>query len=191
MARRWLVLLLVVLVAAGGGTALWLRHRATRPASLQQRAQRASIEGRAFPRGLHYPTLSSFQDAYGSTLRLDRWLGKGPLVVNVWASWCTPCKKEVPLLQQAWASHRKRVQFVGIDFRDKPPDAAAFAGSHGMTYPSGIDPRGTAQDSLHVLGVPTTFFIDKHGRIAYERIGELTSGQVQRGLDAILPANGG
>lgn len=187
MARRPLILLVVAL-AVVGGTTLWLWHRAHRAGPLVQRAQAASIEGRSFPGGLRYPTLAPFQAAWGSTLALDRWRGRQPLVVNVWASWCTPCKKEVPLLQQAWERNRQQVQFVGIDFRDKPPDAAAFVDGHGMTYPTGIDPRGTAQDSLHVLGVPTTFFIDRHGRIAYERIGELTQGQLTRGLNAILPS---
>ena len=155
--------------------------------SLQQQAQKASIEGRRFPRGLRYPTLSTFRASWGDALQIDRWLGKRPMVVNVWASWCAPCRREVPLLQNAWSKHRSAVQFVGIDFRDKPPDAATFAHDKGMTYPSGIDPRGTAQKSLHIMGVPDTFFIDASGHIVYERIGELNADQLHKGLARLAP----
>lgn len=189
MTRRFALLLIVLGFAAaiGGGAYWWHARSSNRPqASLQQRAQKASIEGRRFPRGLHYPTLSTFRARWGDTLQLDRWLGKRPMVVNVWASWCAPCRREVPLLQKVWAEHKDAVQFVGIDFRDKPPDAATFAHDKGMTYPSGIDPRGTAQKSLHIMGVPDTFFIDKQGRIVYERIGELTAGQLRKGLARIV-----
>lgn len=188
MTRRLALTLAILGVAAaiGGGAYLWRAPSSPRPhETLQRQAQRASIQGRRFPGGLQYPTLSTFQASWGDTLKLDRWLGTRPMVVNVWASWCAPCRREVPLLQNAWTKYKDNVQFVGIDFRDKPPDAAAFARDKGMTYPSGIDPRGAAQQSLHVLGVPTTFFIDKDGRIAYERIGELNADQLATGLARI------
>lgn len=191
MTRRALLIGLAALVAAAS-TALWLRHRAgSQPPTLRQRAERASLEGRPFPAGVRYPTLAPFAGTWGASIDLDRWLGKRPLVVSVWASWCAPCKREAPLLQAAWQAHGRNVQFVGIDFRDLPSDGAGFARTEGMTYPSGSDRRGTAKDSLHVLGLPTTFFIDRAGRIVDERIGELDARQLARGLRAIEPDTAG
>lgn len=189
--RRLLLIIVLFLAIAAGAVYLWLQRRAAdevkSQTSLQQRAQKASIQGRHFPPGLHYPTLTPFQNTWGADVTLNRWLGKQPLVINVWASWCAPCKREAPLLQHAWTQNRQHVQFVGIDFRDKPPDASAFALQIGMTYPSGIDPRGAAQQTLHVMGVPTTFFIDRNGRIAYERVGELNTDQLAQGIAKIVP----
>ncbi len=197
---RLTVLLLVLLAcvaALSGGAYLWLRARSGGASAggptPQQLAERAAIQGRPFPRGVRYPTLQPFQAAWGKELRLDRWLGHEPMVVNVWASWCVPCKKEVPLLERAWATHRHEVQFVGIDFRDRAADAASFVRRHGMTYPSGSDPRGSGR-ALHVLGLPTTFFVDRAGRVVDERIGELTAAELARGVGEISrrpsPASG-
>lgn len=146
-------------MAAFGGVYWWRARSSTQSqGDLQQRAQRASLECRRFPGGLQYPTISTYQANWGDTLQLDRWLGKRPMVVNAWVSWCAPCRREVPLLQEAWAEQKDDGRFVGID------------------------PRGTAQKSLPIMGVPDTFFIDKQGRIVYERIGELTAGQLRKGL---------
>jgi len=138
---------------------VWRDRSANQPQDgLPQQTQKASIQGRRFPEGLHYPTLSTFRARWGDTLQLDRWLGKRPMVVNAWASWCAPCRREVPMLQEAWAEQKDDGRFVGIN------------------------PRGTAQKSLPIMGVPDTFFIDKQGRIVYERIGDLTAGQLRKGL---------
>jgi len=93
------------------------------------------------------------------------------IVVNVWGSWCPPCRKEAPALQQVSEDYAdKGVRFLGIDVRDNPAAAKAFERRFGVTYPS-IDDYDQKtllgfSDSLPAQGIPTTWIIDSKGRVA-------------------------
>jgi thiol-disulfide isomerase/thioredoxin len=95
-----------------------------------------------------------------------------PVVVNVWGSWCGPCRKEAPALQQAYTQLRSSgVTFIGIDTRDDDPaQARAFESGFGITYPSIVDDGGAVLLSLRGVvapsAVPTTLIIDEQGRVA-------------------------
>lgn len=131
-------------------------------------------------------TLPPYRDAWGDTLRLHRFAGRTPLVVNVWASWCPPCRREAPLLQAAWLEHRDHVQFVGINHRDQEDAALAFIEEFGQTFPSGADPKGEIANAFGLVGVPTTYFIDESGRIQSTKVGEITEEDLARRIQAIL-----
>lgn len=96
-----------------------------------------------------------------------------PAVVNVWASWCGPCRLEFPLFQHAAAAYGKRVAFLGIDSDD--PDAAAvhtFLGEAPVPYPSYTDPsKGVAESVGAKVGFPDTAFYDRGGKLVYLRQG--------------------
>ena len=106
----------------------------------------------------------------GKPLSSDDFAGK-TIVVNVWGSWCPPCRKEAPALQQVSEEYAdKGVQFLGIDVRDNPAAAKAFERRFGVTYPS-IDDYDQKtllgfSDSLPAQGIPTTWIIDSKGRVA-------------------------
>lgn len=112
----------------------------------------------------------------GTTLdgeRLDIAAYRGnPVVLNVWGSWCSPCRAEAPALQEAHERLRAdHVAFVGIDTRDDDPaQALAFQRRFGITYPSIVDSGGAALLSLRGAAspksVPTTLVLDEHGRVA-------------------------
>ena len=86
-----------------------------------------------------------------------------PTVINLWASWCKPCRRELPLFQQLAGSD---VQVLGIDFTDDAPDAALeLAQRTGVTYPLLADPTGVLKLDLQVIGLPQTVFVDGQGRI--------------------------
>ncbi len=93
------------------------------------------------------------------------------IVVNLWGSWCPPCRKEAPVLKEAAAATADQdVQFLGILAKDDPASAKAFNAKAGITYPSIHDVDGRNQaafaDSLGALGIPTTWVIDAKGRVA-------------------------
>ncbi|GAB3624505.1 hypothetical protein GCM10027418_25900 [Mariniluteicoccus endophyticus] len=98
------------------------------------------------------------------------------VVINVWGSWCAPCRKEAPDLQKAAEETQDVARFVGIDTRDPDPaPALAFQRSFGVTYPSIHDPEATQllvfSDELPPSGIPSTLVIDTQGRIAARVIG--------------------
>ena len=96
------------------------------------------------------------------------------VVVNFWASWCTPCAAEAPLLERAQsqlASHGGTV--LGIAFRDTTPDSLAFVHRHQLTYPTLRDVNGTLAQSYGTIALPESFVVDRAGRIAALSRGEV------------------
>jgi len=95
-----------------------------------------------------------------------------PVVANVWASWCGPCRFEFPVLQKLSARYGKRVAFVGIDSQDDADAARTFLGEEPVPYPSYSDPDEQIADSLGAsLGLPDTAFYDRHGELVYLKQG--------------------
>lgn len=102
-------------------------------------------------------------------------------VVNVWASWCVPCHDEAPLLQQL--SQDKRIQLVGIDYKDVPDNARRFLGRYGNPFAAtGVDANGRASIEWGVYGVPETFVVGRDGRIAFKLIGPIIPENLDRQL---------
>jgi thiol-disulfide isomerase/thioredoxin len=95
-----------------------------------------------------------------------------PAVVNVWASWCGPCRFEFPHFQQAAARYGKRVAFLGIDSQDSDAAASTFLEEAPVPYPSYTDPDKTLASSVGAdLGLPDTAFYDRNGKLAYLKQG--------------------
>jgi thiol-disulfide isomerase/thioredoxin len=101
------------------------------------------------------------------------------VVVNVWGSWCAPCRSEAPALQAASEKTRGRAQFIGITTRDNDPaQARAFVRAFGITYPSIYDPKGSAllafAGTLPPSAIPSTLILDTEGRVAVRVLGEIS-----------------
>jgi thiol-disulfide isomerase/thioredoxin len=103
-------------------------------------------------------------------------LGGYPAVVNVWASWCGPCRFEFPHFQQAGAAYGKRVAFLGIDSEDSDDAARTFLEEAPVPYPSYTDPDKGIAESIGVgVGFPDTAFYDRHGKLTYLKQGPYDS----------------
>jgi cytochrome c biogenesis protein CcmG/thiol:disulfide interchange protein DsbE len=107
----------------------------------------------------------------GRPVRLSGLAGT-PTIINFWASWCAPCREELPLLAKAHRAYGDRLQVLGVDFADSAPDAAIeLAGRSGVTYPLLADPGSRSKAPLKVIGLPQTVFVDAQGRmVATERV---------------------
>ncbi|HEX8165452.1 MAG TPA: DsbE family thiol:disulfide interchange protein [Beijerinckiaceae bacterium] len=100
-------------------------------------------------------------------------------VVNVWASWCAPCRQEHPLLMELAKDPSIRV--VGIDYKDTTETARRFLGTFGNPFAAvGVDPNGRAAIDWGVYGVPETFVVGPDGTIRHKQIGPLTPGEMTR-----------
>lgn len=126
-------------------------------------AQRGAAPGFRLPR-LRHPA----QDLTLAELR-----GK-PAVINFWASWCVPCRQELPRIQQAAASWGDRVSIVGVDVTDQRPDALKLAAAAGIRYPLAFDQDGRVASAYRVVNLPTTVFVSADGRVVARHTGEIT-----------------
>jgi len=105
----------------------------------------------------------------------------GPAVVNLWASWCGPCRKEMPVLAEA-ARRTPDVRFVGINTQDRPEAAADFLAQTGVTYPQLVDIDGLVLADTRVPGLPVTLAVDTDGKLVDRVIGEISEAE----LNALL-----
>src|SRR6478609_8152108 len=102
-------------------------------------------------------------------------------VLNVWASWCVPCREEAPLLLNLAADRRLRV--AGINYKDEADNARRFLGRYGNPFAAnGIDRNGRTAIEWGVYGVPETFVVGRDGHIAYKLIGPITSDNLDKAL---------
>jgi len=99
------------------------------------------------------------------------------VAINFWASWCVPCRDEAPLLERTWLENRaKGLVVLGVDANDYSADARRFVRKHGLTYPIVLDPHGSTLGHWGVPGLPTTFVVDRRGRVVAKVVGGLRVG---------------
>jgi cytochrome c biogenesis protein CcmG, thiol:disulfide interchange protein DsbE len=94
-----------------------------------------------------------------------------PVIVNVWAAWCGPCRVELPVFQRASLDWGKRVAFLGVDLRDNRGAANKLLSQIPLTYPSYEDPDGKVYNGYHLLGTPSTIYYDASGKQTYIHTG--------------------
>lgn len=180
----------VAVVAVGAG---FLAHRSTlHPGSdATVRESSNTKKPNALPEVL--PEFS-LHDRAGEMRSIKSWQGKS-LLINFWATWCGPCRREIPLLQKIQSERNTRgVQVIGVAV-DRREDVLKFADEMKIGYPLLIGEQDalTAAESfgIQVLGFPFTVFTDAQGRVVTVHLGELTESQANALLDAVERVNRG
>ena len=116
---------------------------------------------------------------------------KQPVLLNVWASWCIPCRSEAPLLEAAHAAFGTRVRFVGLNVRDEQQAAGQFVAEFGLDgFEHYFDRSGAAQGSLGSGGVPLTFFFAPGGELIELHFGVIDERTMALNLDEIIRLSG-
>lgn len=105
-----------------------------------------------------------------------------PVVLNFWASWCAPCRTEMPALQAVHEAVGDEVVFLGVNNSDARGPALDLLEETGVTFPSGFDPDGNVFRQYESIGMPTTVFISRDGRILGRHTGEITRDDLEDAL---------
>ena len=105
-----------------------------------------------------------------------------PVIVNIWASWCAPCRTEMPLLQRAAQTYDDRVVILGVASNDSPEAAQEFLDDFGLTYPNVFDATGKVRADLGVTAYPTTYVFGADGRLQ----ATVTGGISEQRLAAVI-----
>jgi cytochrome c biogenesis protein CcmG/thiol:disulfide interchange protein DsbE len=173
--RRWLSLVFVLLVSCGGNGSL-------PPSRSSPAVNAASAE--LLPTDVYeLPdfTFDRFQELLSQLQGI-------PVVVNIWGSWCAPCREEGPRLAAVARKYGREVQFVGLDVMDTKDAARDFIEQEGWNYPSLFDPtpEGDIRTQLGYLGAPHTIFYDESGNKVYVKSGPIETAQLEEGIRRIL-----
>ena len=144
----------------------------------------ALVLARSEGQGVPPLVLQSLENS--AEVELPRFVGQ-PMVVNLWATWCPPCVREMPVLQAAQQQHRD-VHFVFINQGESAEKVRAWLSGRGMTLQNVLlDRRGQSTAALDAAGLPTTLFYDAQGRLVARRIGELSPATLAEQLARINP----
>ncbi len=172
--RWWTVAVLAVIVGATAGTAIAQAIGPAVPPTVSSSAPFADTGG-LFSKGNGQTapgwSLPALADP-ARTVSLRQFRGH-PVVVNFWASWCPPCRKEMPALQQVSRLLAGRVAFVGLDTQDQRSAGLAFARKMRVTYPLATA-NAQVWTAYNVTALPTTYFVSGHGTVLGEDFGGMT-----------------
>jgi len=130
------------------------------------------------------PAAASFNLAalgHSGQVSLSAYAGR-PLIVNFFASWCTPCQQETPLLARFYRDEHGQVAMVGLDENDVMSNALSFTRAKGVSYPVGFDPQLTAASAYGVVALPQTFFLNAKHRIVDRVFGAVTLADLNHGI---------
>ena len=142
---------------------------------------RRAAETRREPEALPDVSLAAL-DGTGPALELASC--DGPAVVNLWATWCAPCRRELPAFQEV-SARRPDVRFVGVDIGEQADHARAFLDELGITFDQFADPTGELTDALGVAGLPITLVVDDAGMVATEHLGPMSADDLEDAIDAL------
>ena len=126
----------------------------------------------------------ALQDIQGKQVSLQQLQGK-PAVINMWATWCAPCRREMPLLQQAQKNHPE-VQFVLVNQGEKAPAVADYLQKNQVDVAHvWLDETMQARSALPYQGLPSTYFLNKKGEIVAHSLGEIKHEQLEQYLQQV------
>lgn len=199
-AWRWIVpaIALVLVIAAAGFLypQLAVRYAPDRGEKSASAAQTAVPEESAAPLESAEPDTGAdlapdftVVNAEGSPVSLSDFAGK-PVVVNFWATWCPPCRAELPGFDSLYAEYGDRVEFLMVDMTDVANDTVTgvkeFVAENGFSFPVYYDTEFSAADAYAINAIPVTIFVRADGTLAAQQIGSMQESQLRAYLDELL-----
>lgn len=185
----FLVLILVLAALIGGAYVLYGRLSAGAGADnlAAQAPQSSDTPEETAPQKVEAPDFTA-TDAEGTEVKLSDYVGK-PIVLNFWASWCPPCKSEMPDFHDAWEELDGEVQFLMVNAtdggRETVETAKEYVEGQGFSFPVLFDTGMEAASAYGAYSLPTTYFIDAEGYVVAGAKGAIDRDTLQKGIDMI------
>ena len=115
----------------------------------------------------------------GNQVQLSSFRNKKAVVVNFWATWCPPCREEMPAFEDIFVANSDKLTILGVDLQEDQDTIRKFLLEIPVTYPLLLDPNKDVKDLYNVFTQPVTYFIDKDGIIVDKKFGPLTPGEIE------------
>ncbi|MBI2649710.1 DUF3179 domain-containing protein [Candidatus Woesearchaeota archaeon] len=125
-------------------------------------------------------------DLESKPVLLSDYKGKKHLIVNFWATWCPPCKEEMPLFQKLYEENKDELVILGINLQENPEPIKKFLEEYKITYPILLDPDAEVKKLYNVITQPVTYFINKEGIIVDKKQGPLTPEEINEKVGKLL-----
>jgi len=151
--------------------------------------QQAQVANRTTPKVNPTSDIIQFSalDINGKQRSSEEWIGKQPVVINVWGTWCPPCRREIPELVRLYEEyHSKGVEMLGLAVRDSPQQVEGFAAKNNMMWVMLMGERDLLYTLGATKGVPTTIFYDRNGKEVGRFVGGRDYGTFKRAFESIL-----
>lgn len=176
--RQWILLLIVAaLIVAGGAIGILQNGEADEPGG-SKLALNAPVEPVMNAQAPDF----TLQTAAGDTVQLSDFLGQ-PVLINFWATWCGPCRIEMPVIQERFERDKEEgLVVLAVNFDESLEEVAAYGEELGLTFHLVLDPGGEIQTRYRNRSYPTTFFVDAQGIIRAHHIGVMTEKQLDENL---------
>jgi cytochrome c biogenesis protein CcmG/thiol:disulfide interchange protein DsbE len=180
--KKWLYLnigVAITLIAVGVGSLFWMGQQSATSAPQPSNSLVQASRGTAAPQFLiFYPD--------GQEISLSDYEGQ-VILINWWATWCPPCKAEMPAINAFYKSHQADGFVVlAVNSQEGASTAKDFIQSNGFTFPVLLDSKGQIMDRYHVRALPTSFIIDRHGVIQHIQTGEISPKQLEAIVEPLL-----
>jgi peroxiredoxin len=195
---RAVIAVVLLLALAGGALVVYARRDAANAPAVISATPAASVSGSADagtgPLDSNVPVKGqpapdfALRDASGKLVKLSDFRGK-VVFVNFWASWCVPCRKEMPDIQSVYDEKKSQgLEVLAVNWEDSADTASGFLASRNLTLPLLLDRAGRIYDQYKLQGLPDSFFIDREGNLAALQYGPLTRDKmIERLKTAGLP----
>lgn len=185
--KKWLICLLIAIIVLATANLAYHRLSTTyaQSDSEKESTEEQSINATTQDKADDF----TVYDKNKNEVNLSDYTGK-PLIVNFWASWCPPCKREMPYFQKALTKYRKKATFLMINEtdggRETMDTAQAFLKDNGYKMNVLFDLDGDAANTYNIMYLPRTLFIDKNGNIVEDHVGELTETELTNAIEKLL-----
>ena len=172
------IVVAIMLILVGVAILFWMGQQ-----SSQQ--QVSSVRAPLPQQGQPAPNFS-LMSLSGEPVSLSDYSGQ-VVLVNMWATWCPPCKAEMPTIHEYYQTHRNDGFVVlAVNSQEKAANVNSFIQATGFTFPVLLDDQATVMDQYNVLGLPTSFIIGRDGTIQHTHTGQITEDQLEQYIDPLL-----